>query len=227
MMPTVVSVVVLCLLVAVLLATQCPGEPGLTNSDANAVRLSPADTTGSVPLEQTIATRRSVRSFTGEALSNEQIGQLLWAAQGITDAQRGFRAAPSAGALYPLEVYVVTAAGVYHYEPHGHVLRLRTGGDHKAALAQACLGQPCVQQAGANFVFTAVYSRTQAKYGQRARSYVDIEVGAAGENLLLQAVALDLGAVMVGAFRDEAVVQALQLPADHYPVLVIPVGHPA
>lgn len=225
-MHTTVSTAVLCLIVAVLLMTHCPGEPESNEPETNTLQLPPPDTTGTVSLEQAIAERRSVRSFTEQALTEEQIGQLLWAAQGITAPGRGLRAAPSAGALYPLEVYVVTAQGVYHYQPRGHLLRLHLSGDQTATLARACLGQGCVQQAAANFVITAVYSRTQAKYGERARQYVDIEVGAAGENLLLQAVALDLGAVMVGAFRDQAVAQALQLPADHHPVLVIPVGHP-
>ncbi len=226
-MHTTVSIAVLYLMVGILLVTQCSGEPDAVNPQSDTIQLPAPDTTGNVALEKAIARRRSIRSFTNEVLTNEQIGQLLWSAQGITAPQRGFRAAPSAGALYPLEVYVVTAQGVYHYEPQGHRLRLHRSGNQMPALAQACLGQSFVQQTGANFVITAVYSRTLAKYGERARPYVDIEVGAAGENLLLQAVALDLGAVMVGAFRDEAVTEALRLPADHHPVLVIPVGHPA
>ena len=176
-------------------------------------------------LEQAIAQRRSKRSFTGEPLTVAQVGQLLWAAQGMTEPQRGFRAAPSAGALYPLELYVVTAEGVYHYEPQGHALRVHKNGDQRASLATACLGQRSVQQAAASFVFTAVFSRTRAKYGARADQYVHNEVGAAGENLCLQAVALGLGSVMVGAFDDGQVIQTLNLPADHSPALVIPVGH--
>ena len=225
-MHTTVSILGLALLVAIVLGSQCSGEPEAANPQESYIELPAPDTTGTVPLEKTIAQRRSVRSFTDEALTEEEIGQLLWAAQGITAPRQGLRAAPSAGALYPLEVYVVASQGVYHYEPQGHRLRLHRKGDQTAALAEACLGQGCVRQAGANFVITAVYGRTAAKYGDRARRYVAIEVGAAGENLLLQAVALDLGAVMVGAFEDDAVAQALSLPAEHSPVLVIPVGHP-
>lgn len=225
-MHTLMSIIVLGLLAAALLGTRCTGESDPVKRRESTVQLPAPDTTDTVPLEKTIAQRRSIRSFTNEALTDEEIGQLLWAAQGITAPARGFRGAPSAGALYPLEVYVVNTQGVYHYEPQGHRLRLHRGGNQMAALAQACLGQSCVRQTGANFVIAAVYARTAAKYGERARRYVDIEVGAAGENLLLQAVALDLGAVMVGAFDDGAVAQALSLPTEHSPVLVIPVGHP-
>ena len=225
-MPATVSIVLSCLMLVILLAMGCPGQPESGKSDADIIQLPPPDTTGSVAVEQTIAQRRSVRAFTDQALTNEQMGQLLWAAQGITEPRRGLRAAPSAGALYPLELYVVTTQGVYHYLPEGHRLQPHLSGNRMSQLAQACLGQQCVEQAAANFVITAVYERTAGKYGGRAQRYVDIEVGAAGENLYLQAVALDLGAVMVGAFQDEAVTDTLQLPTDYAPVLVIPVGHP-
>ncbi len=224
-MQVVAATVILCLLAALLLMTCCPGDVAPGASPGQVIQLPAPDTTGAMPLEQAIAQRRSKRSFTDEPLSLAQIGQLLWAAQGITEPQRGFRAAPSAGALYPLELYVVAADGVYHYQPQGHQARLHMAGDRRAQLAAACLGQRFVQQAGADFVFTAVFERTRAKYGPRADQYVHNEVGAAGENLCLQAVALGLGSVMVGAFRDEQVSDALDLPADHTPLLVIPVGH--
>ncbi len=184
-------------------------------------------TTGTISIEQVLAQRRSIRSFTDQALSQSEIGQLLWAAQGITSPQRGFRAAPSAGALYPLELYVVTPDGVYHYQPQGHQMQLHLSGDRRVELSQACVGQGVVRQAAADFVFTAVFSRTRAKYGPRADQYVHNEVGAAGENLCLQAVGLKLGSVMIGAFSDSQISQVLKLPADHAPLLVIPVGHPS
>ncbi len=218
------TAVIICLLAALLLVTYCPGDVAPGASPGQVTQLPAPDTTGAVPLEQAIAQRRSKRSFTDEPLSLAQIGQLLWSAQGITEPQRGFRAAPSAGALYPLELYVVAADGVYHYQPEGHQARRHMAGDQRAALAAACLGQGAVQQAGASFVFTAVFERTRAKYGPRADQYVHNEVGAAGENLCLQAVALGLGSVMVGAFRDDQISDALDLPADHAPLLVIPVG---
>ena len=225
-MPATVSIVLSCLMLVILLAMGCPGQPESGKSGADILQLPPPDTTGTVALEKAIAGRRSVRAFTDQTLTNEQMGQLLWAAQGITEPRRGLRAAPSAGALYPLELYVVTAQDIYHYLPEGHRLQPHLSGNRMSQLAQACLGQRCVEQAAANFVITAVYERTAVKYGARAKQYVDMEVGAAGENLCLQAVALDLGAVMIGAFQDETVTDTLQLPTDHAPVLVISVGHP-
>ena len=180
-------------------------------------------TVGKVSLEETLARRRSVREYTQEALTQEEIGQLLWAAQGIT-SDWGGRAAPSAGALYPLEVYVVTREGLYHYVPEGHqVVYTPMLGLHDA-LWEAGLKQDWIRNAPALFVFAAVYARTAGKYGDRAERYVHMEVGHAAENLLLQAVALDLGAVVIGAFHDAQVQRALGLPEDHAPLYLVPVG---
>jgi SagB-type dehydrogenase family enzyme len=145
-----------------------------------------------VSLEEALARRRSVRAYSGEPLTLKEIGQLLWAAQGITH-ERGYRTAPSAGALYPLELYVATDSGLYHYLPRGHEAEKRRIEDWRAPLCQAALSQDAVCQAPAVFVVTAVYERTEAKYGQRAERYVWLEAGHAAQNLLLQAVALGLG----------------------------------
>jgi SagB-type dehydrogenase family enzyme len=176
-----------------------------------------------VSLEEALAQRRSVRAYSGEPLTLEEIGQLLWAAQGITH-ERGYRTAPSAGALYPLELYAATDDGLYHYEARGHQAELRRIEGWRAPLCQAALSQDAVCQAPAVFVVTAVYERTAAKYGQRAERYVRLEAGHAAQNLLLQAVSLDLGAVPIGAFYDDQVRAALSLPADHEPLYLIPVG---
>ncbi len=176
-----------------------------------------------VSLEEALARRRSVRAYSGEPLTLEEIGQLLWAAQGITH-ERGYRTAPSAGALYPLELYAATDSGLYHYLPRGHEAERRRIEDWQAPLCQAALSQDAVCQAPAVFVVTAVYERTAAKYGQRAERYVRLEAGHAAQNLLLQAVALGLGAVPIGAFYDDQVQAALSLPADHEPLYLIPVG---
>ena len=177
-------------------------------------------------LTDALAARRSVRRFKGDALSPEQIATLCWAAQGVTDKRRGFRAAPSAGALYPLELYVVTAAGVDHYDPKTGALTRHLEGDLRPKLQAAALGQRFVGDAPATFVLAAVIERTTAKYGRRAQRYVWVEVGHAAQNVLLQAVALKLGAVPVGAFDDAAVAKALSLPANHAPALLIPTGAP-
>ena len=180
---------------------------------------------GEISLEEALTQRRSVRSFTDEELTLEEISQLLWAAQGLTAAWGG-RTAPSAGALYPLEVYVATANGLYHYVPQGHEVIIESQDDLRPKLWEAGLKQDAISNAPAVFVITAVYERTAKKYGGRAERYVKLEAGHACQNILLQAVALDLGAVPIGAFYDDQVQTALSLPPDHEPLYLIPVGHP-
>lgn len=182
-------------------------------------------TQGTLSLEETLARRRSIRAYTNELLSLEEIAQLFWAAQGVTCSWGG-RTAPSAGALYPLKVYAATAEGVYHYLPAGHRASLTGQEDIREALWAAGLHQGWIREAPATFVLTALYERTASRYGARAERYVQLEAGHAAENLLLQAVALNLGAVVVGAFNDEAVAAALNLPAQEAPLYLIPVGHP-
>lgn len=197
---------------------------------AATIHLPAPATTGQHSLEALLQQRRSVRDYPEQALSLAQLGQLLWAAQGITHGA-GYRTAPSAGALYPLELYAVVGDvsglhnGIYHYRPKGHVLVKIMDGDRRAALADAALAQASVAQAPVVIVFTAVTARTEKKYAQRAQRYIDIEVGHAAENLYLQAEALGLGTVDVGAFGDEAVAHVLQLPNDRVPLLLMPVGH--
>ncbi len=181
---------------------------------------------GKLFLEEALARRRSVRDFAPAPLSQRELGQLLWAAQGVTSSD-GRRTAPSAGALYPLELYVATAAGFFHYDPAHHRLERRTERDLRPALAQAALDQESVREAPAVFVIAAVYARTSQKYGAaRSPRYVHMEAGHAAQNLLLEVTALGLGAVPVGAFRDDPVQRALSLPADEQPLYLLPVGHP-
>jgi SagB-type dehydrogenase family enzyme len=187
--------------------------------------LPPPSLVGEKSLEEVIASRRSLREFTDQALSWSNISQLLWSAQGLTDPG-GLRTAPSAGALYPLEMYVALPDGAYHYLPHGHAMERVSERDLRQDLWQAGLRQDALRQASAIFVIAAVYERTEAKYGERAERYVHLEAGHAAQNMLLQAVALELGAVPIGAFSDDLVQAALGLPADHRPLYLIPVGHP-
>lgn len=182
-----------------------------------------------ISLEESLKKRRSVREFSKDSLSLSQISQLLWATQGITEAWGG-RTAPSAGALYPLEIYLVAGnvknlpAGVYKYEPFKHRLIKVSDGDKRGKLSYAALGQPWVKEAAVNFVIAAVYERTTKKYGERGKKYVHIEVGHAAQNLLLQATALQLGAVPVGAFFDSEVKKLVGLKEDEQPLYIIPVG---
>jgi SagB-type dehydrogenase family enzyme len=181
-------------------------------------------------VEEALKQRRSVREYSRDGLVLEDVSQLLWAAQGIT-GRRGFRAAPSAGALYPLEVYVVVgdvaglSPGVYRYRPKKRDLVSVASGDRRKPLASAALGQSWVRRAPAVLLITGVYKRTMAKYGQRGRRYVHMEVGHAAQNVYLAATARGLGTVMVGAFDDNEVQEVLGLPTDHEPLGLMPVGH--
>jgi SagB-type dehydrogenase family enzyme len=183
---------------------------------------SPAQT-GKMSLEETLKNRKSIRDFSSEPLTIEELSQLLWAAQGTT-RDWGARTAPSAGALFPLEVYVVLKEGVFHYSSKHHRLTRNLEKDVRDKLAYAALGQDSVQKAPAIFVIAAVYERTSKKYGNRTERYVIMEAGHAGQNLLLQAVSLGLETVPIGAFHDEKVKQVLNLPINHEPLYLIPVG---
>ncbi len=183
-------------------------------------------TDGPVSLEEALGGRRSARTFTPEALTVEEISQLLWAAQGIT-ASWGGRTAPSAGALYPLEVYVADQATLSRYLPDGHRLELVVDRDVRADLAHAAHDQEAVGDAPAVFAITAVPSRTEAKYGDRAERYVNLEAGHAAQNVLLQATALGLGGVPIAAFDDGDVALVLSLPEGFVPIYLISVGHPS
>ncbi len=186
------------------------------------------DSTTSV--EQALLGRRSVRSYRDEPLTLEQVSQLLWAAQGVTEPGRGFRTAPSAGALYPLELYLVAgdveglSQGVYRYAPDRHELVQVKSGDVRDELTEAALGQPWVGEGAIVLVLSAVYERTTQKYGERGIRYVHMEAGHAAQNICLQAVSLNLGTVTVGAFGDDAVREILTMPDDEQPLYIIPVG---
>ena len=182
-----------------------------------------------ISIEETLLERRSVRGYKNEALTIADISQLLWAAQGITN-DYGMRTAPSAGALYPLEVYVVAGnvtgltAGIYRYASDGHEISQLSSGDKRAELARAALNQSFIGDAPVSFVFTAVYERTTGKYGERGIRYADMEAGHAAENLLLEGVALGIGAVTVGAFDDAQVKRVMGLPGNETPLYIIPAG---
>lgn len=194
------------------------------------IKLPPPIAKGKISLEEAIKKRRSERDFQDRALTLRQVSQILWAAQGVTE-ERGFkRAAPSAGALYPLELYLVVKkveeleAGVYHYHPANHTLDLILRGNYQIPLAEACLGQMFIAGAPVSVVIAAEYERTTAKYGKRGLRYVHIEVGHVGENICLQVVALGLATVTIGAFWDEEVSRLLSLPKNYKPLYVLPVG---
>ena len=182
-------------------------------------------------LEGALRERRSVREFRQEPVTLAQLSQLLWAAQGITDS-RGFRTAPSAGALYPLEVYVMVGnvmdlpVGLYKYRPDGHRLLRMASDDRRKQMERAAMGQDWVRENAALFVFSSVDSRTTRKYGQRGIRYIHIEVGHAAQNVMLQAQTLGLGAAVVGAFNDDYVDEILDLPENERSLYLMPIGKP-
>lgn len=196
--------------------------------DAKTTALPEPRTKGAVSLEEAVQKRRSVRSFSARELDRPLISQLLWAAQGITSQKPlpGLRAAPSAGALYPLETYAVTKEGVFSYLPKEHALRKTLDGDLRGKLAGAALGQGSVSGAPLDIVLCAVYPRITGKYGRRGVRYAHMEAGHIAQNIHLQAAALGLGSVPIGAFDESGVAGALALPKDCEPVYIIPVGYP-
>lgn len=183
-------------------------------------------------LEQLLARRRSIRAYTAQPLTLAQVAGLLWAAEGIT-APPHMRTAPSAGALYPLQLFLVAgdvsglAPGIYRHLPDQCAIDLLAEGDHRRDLAAAAPGQSWLAEAPLTLVFTARYARTTWKYHQRGIRYVHIEVGHAAQNALLMAVALNLGAAVVGAFNDERVAGVVGLNEESTPLYLLPVGHPA
>lgn len=199
------------------------------------MKLPKAKTEGTVAVEQAIDQRRTVRSYMPKMLTLDQLAQLLWSAQGITGNEGVKRTAPSAGALYPMDVYVVAGAncvarieaGVYHYEPHGHMLSRLVKKDLRDGVARAALSQMWMARAPVNLVISAEYNRVGIKYGERGVRYAMIEAGHMGQNLFLQAEALGLKAGIVGAFHDMKLNKILNLPRAHEPLLIMPVGYPA
>jgi SagB-type dehydrogenase family enzyme len=206
---------------------QLATAPSSQPASQPAVALPPPKLAGGMSLDEALATRRSVRRFTSTALTAEQIGQLCWAAQGVTEPKRGLRTAPSAMARYPLELYVVTAEGVQRYVPASHALQMHLEGDGLARLRESAGRQPAVAQAPAVFVFAAAPSRMGGRAPERMQRWIDFEVGHAAQNLLLEAVALGLGGVPVGGFNDAAVAEAIKLPEGQQVCYLIPIGEPA
>ncbi len=199
--------------------------------DGAVERLPDPSADGGTFVEEALAGRRSVRSFTDEAPSLPELSALLWAAQGMT-SDRGFRTAPSAGATYPLTVFAVVGeggpleAGVWEYLPEEGSVERILGGDVRDDLQAAALGQAWVGDAPLSLVIAGEYERTTGVYGDRGVMYVHMEAGHASQNVYLMCESLGLGTVCVAAFRDEELASAIGLPEELSPLYVMPVGHP-
>jgi len=196
----------------------------LITQGAESVIKLPAPEFTNKSIEECIQTRRSIRSFKDEALTTHEISNILWAAQGITKKNKGYRAAPSAGATYPLEIFIAKKDGLFRYIPQSHSIKKEKDKDLRKDIAKAALKQMFVADAGLVIVITAVFDRTTWRYGKRGIKYVYIEVGHCAQNIHLEAVALGLGSVPVGAFDDDELKKLLGLK-DEEPLYIIPVGY--
>lgn len=213
---------------------------GMKNSSGQTIKLPNPDYKGNVSLEETMLNRRSVREFESKALNLEQISQILWAAYGITQEMNspsflrgGFKTAPLAGALYPLEIYVVAGnvnglnQGIYKYLPEGHQLMKTYDQDVREEMAEAAINQDFITQAPASLFYSAVYSRTTGKYGKRGEErYVCMDLGHSAQNVCLQVVAMNLGTCPVGAFDDRMVRNVMMIPNNEEPLYIMPIGYP-
>lgn len=204
-------------------------EPAGTQVTVGRIPLPEPQTSGTISVEEAIHNRRSVREFDTASLDLTDLSQLLWAAQGMSGPS-GLRTAPSAGALYPLEIYVASGnvtglpSGVYHYLPDSHTLERIWDHDIRKALFRSSLSQTPVRDAPAVIIIAADYRRTTGTYGERGIRYVQMEAGHVSENIYLQAYPLGIGTVAIGAFDDNTVKSVLGLPAYHEPLYLMPVG---
>ena len=182
-------------------------------------------------VERAIYKRRSIRNFSDKPLALSEVSQLLWSAQGVTDKEK-LRSAPSAGALYPLVVYLVVGSvdglepGIYRYNTEKHQIVGIQKGDSRSELAKAAAQQLWIEESAAILVFSAIEKRTTWKYGRRGIQYIHIEVGHSAQNVFLQVQSLGLGAAVVGAFDDRRVEKLLNLATEEQVLYLMPVGEP-
>lgn len=205
-------------------------ERDITEPDNQITPLPEPALTSDYSVEEALKNRRSIRRYTDEPVDLPTVSQILWAAQGITHEQRGYRTSPSAGATFPLEIYLVAGnvddlpQGLYRYDPQEHHLISMAEGDLRSDLSAAALGQTPVRDGAFVVIIAADYDRTTGRYGERGIRYVHMEVGHVGQNIHLQAESLGLGTVVIGAFNDSDVKRILHLPADIEPLYLMPLG---
>ena len=217
----------LMLLAGALMAGPVLGGGG--EMDKKVIKLPAVKISRALGVEEAISKRRSRRRFRDTSWGQRELSHLLWAGQGITN-RGGFRAAPSAGATFPLTIYVVIGnvegipAGLYRYRPDSHSLEALSKGDLRKDLSRGALGQAMIAEAPVSIVIAADYSRTTGRYGQRGRRYVDMEVGHAGQNIYLECEVLGLGTCAVGAFNDKSVKELLGIVEE--PLYIMPIGIP-
>ena len=236
-------------LLLMFLLTQCGQVKNPTETTSNeslngieciegAILLPNPQLDGTMSVEKALQNRRSHRQFIDKEISAADLSQALWAAYGVTlpherpASRGGFRTAPSAGGLFPLEIYVAVGnvagiePGLYKYIPQEHKIVVVLNEDVRTELCAAAWGQKMIETAPASIIYTAIFSRMTQKYGDRGRErYVCMDLGHSAENVYLQAEALGLGTCAIGAFTDEEISKVLQLPADEEPLYIMPIGH--
>ncbi len=212
-------------IVLVCFAALCLGQRR-TRSPQKIIRLTKPSLTGTLSFEEALAGRRSVRLFANKPLDSEQIGQLAWAGQGITDQQRGLRTAPSAGETYPIDLYFATPEGLFVYRPAEHSLEQTSDQDIRGRLAAAASMQESVATAGCNIIVAGSVRKLTSQFRTKARTYMLLEAGHIAQNIQLQAVCLDLGSVTIGGFNTKDVSRTCRLPRGLEPLYIICVGYP-
>ena len=218
---------IIAIIILAVSAALCFGRNRSRGQTLKIVQLPEPKLTGPISLEQALQKRRSSRHFNSKPLNFIQLGQLAWAGQGITDEQKGFRTAPSAGAIYPMKLYFATPQGVFVYNADGHSLEQIFGQDIRESLARAALDQSFVAQASCDIIIAGSVKKLAAKYHSKARRYMLMEAGHIAQNILLQTTSLGLAAVPIGAFDVNKVRKICGLPMTLEPLYIIPIGYPA
>jgi protease I len=198
-----------------------------TREQLGTIQLSEPKFNGKLSLEQTLELRRSSKNFDRKELSISEMGQILWAGQGITDKENGFRTAPSAGDIYPLTLYVITNDGLFSYDPKKHCLNQLSDQKYGKKLSQAANNQDYVENAPCSIVIAGETKKLGEKYGKDAKKFMTLEAGHAAQNILLQATAMDLSAVPLGSFEEKSVRKICSLPLSIDPLYIICIGHPS
>ena len=209
-----------------LLGSLCFAQPARVTKQNKPIKLPSPDTTGRISVEQAIKHRRNIQDFTDEPLRLEQIAQLAWAGQGITDEEKGFRAAPSAGAIYPMQLHIVLPDGLYRYDPKSHSIKKTIDKDIRRSLYLAAFSQPVVSKSLCSFVISGSARKVEAKYRNKGERFISIEAGHIAQNLQLQAVALGLGSATIGGLDSKNVAKACNLKPMQEPLYIICFGYP-
>ncbi len=213
-------------LVLVFFAIPSYGQRRARAPQRKVVQLTEPNVAGAVSLEEALAKRRSVRRFSNQPLKWAQIGQLAWAGQGITDPQRGLRTAPSAGSIYPIELFFATQEGLYAYRPADHSLEQVSDQDLRVALARDGKAQDSTAEAACDIIVAGSLRKLSEQFKDKARTFLLMEAGHVAQNIQLQAVCLGLGSVTVGGFDAQGVRKVCSLSKGLEPLYIICVGYP-